>query len=457
MSREATCRALLSALELTEDLGRFLDGKPVKARPIAAWERAGKWATRRPIHAALALVLGGSVLAVLVGLEWARVREKRHFDEIRLADERSRRSEIEAQKQRALADRGRLLAYQHLAANQLKLAGSLVERQEYEPARSILKTLTPPEGLPDVRGFTWHYLERFIRPEVTMLPALPTRIRAVTYARDGRTIALADDANNTFVIDRETDTLRELHSRHKLLVCTRLLFSSDGRTLASLSHPIGRSDSEVKLWDVSSGAELEGMRENSAYCMEMLFSPDGGTLVTIDAVGSNPQTPVRSWILSKDRKRVTLGETIRANELSARLSPASRVADSAGGPFRLSDSLAVTAEDDSTLAVRAETGEIRLYITMTSDIARLSAVSRGPRSSSFPAPITPFLTPRPRSTKSDVSQSLSRAQRARVPSVTMAQSCALGSRVMAEPPPSRSRTLVIPRANCASSTSPPVA
>ncbi len=353
-----------SALELTEDLRRFLAGKPVKARPIAAWERAGKWARRRPIHAALALVLGASALAVLIGLEWARVREKRHFDEIRVADERLRRSETEAQNQRALADRERLLAaYQHLAANQLKLAGSLVERQEYEPAMSILQTLRPPAGLPDLRGFSWHYLNRIIRPLVPILPALPQRIRAVTYARDGRTIALADDANNTFVIDCETGRLRELHSRHKFPLCVRLLFSSDGRTLASLSHPIGKSDTEVKLWDVASGAELEGITEYLGFCYEMLFSPDGGMLVTIDGVGSGPQAPLRSWILSKERKRVTLGETILADELKARLSPGSRVADSAGGPFRLSGVLAVTAEDDSTLAVRVETGEVRLYTT----------------------------------------------------------------------------------------------
>ena len=352
-----------SALELTEDLRRFLDGKPVKARPLAAWERAGKWARRRPIHAALALVLGASVLAALVGLEWARVREKRHFDELRVADERSRRSELDAQNQRALSYRDRLLAYQHLAANHLKLAGSLVDSEEYEPARSILETLRPPEGLPDLRGFTWHHLDRIIRPPVTTLATLSRRTRAVAYARDGRTIALADDASNTFLIDCETGTLRELNGRHKCPLCVRLLFSSDGRTLASLSHQIGRFGSEVKLWDVSSGAELEGMSEYFGFCYDFLFSSDGGTLATIDAVGGSPQPPVRSWILSKDRRRLTLGETIRAAELRARLAPASQVADSTGGPFRLSDSLAVTAEDDSTLAVRAETGEVRLYTT----------------------------------------------------------------------------------------------
>jgi tetratricopeptide (TPR) repeat protein len=53
-----------SASALAEDLRRFLDGRPIKARPVSAWERALKWAGRRPAQAAL---IGAVVLAVLGG------------------------------------------------------------------------------------------------------------------------------------------------------------------------------------------------------------------------------------------------------------------------------------------------------------------------------------------------------------------------------------------------------
>ena len=50
-----------TAMELAEDLGRFLQGQPILARPIPAWERAWKWARRWPSAAAALAVL---VLAV---------------------------------------------------------------------------------------------------------------------------------------------------------------------------------------------------------------------------------------------------------------------------------------------------------------------------------------------------------------------------------------------------------
>ena len=54
-----------TAAALAEDLSRFLDGKPVRARDTGTLERSWKWARRRP---AIASLLAGLVVAVLTGL-----------------------------------------------------------------------------------------------------------------------------------------------------------------------------------------------------------------------------------------------------------------------------------------------------------------------------------------------------------------------------------------------------
>src|SRR5262249_29234916 len=49
-------RRYADALALAEDLRAYLDGKPIRARPVGFWEQAGKWAARHPAVAALGLV-----------------------------------------------------------------------------------------------------------------------------------------------------------------------------------------------------------------------------------------------------------------------------------------------------------------------------------------------------------------------------------------------------------------
>ena len=165
-------------------------------------------------------------------------------------------------------------------------------------------------------------------------------------------------------MDRATGALRELPGKHKLPVCTRLVFSSDGRSLASLSHGATRQDwaqSEVKLWDLSSGRELEGIAEKIGLCYQIVFISNGETLVTIEVARTNPEAPLRAWKISKDRKRATLEYSLNGQELKAHLSPERRRVVSSDGSFRFSDSLAMTPDEDPIIAVWLETGEIGLY------------------------------------------------------------------------------------------------
>ena len=63
-----------TAEELAHDLGRYLNGEPVRARPVSGLERAWKWVKRRPtlagMTAALVLALfAGTVVATLFAIK----------------------------------------------------------------------------------------------------------------------------------------------------------------------------------------------------------------------------------------------------------------------------------------------------------------------------------------------------------------------------------------------------
>src|SRR5262249_39581128 len=68
---------------LADDLQRFLKREPIKARPVRFFERAAKWARRKPWQAAaagLGLMLG---VGLTVGLVWVaeKNREVRHAND----------------------------------------------------------------------------------------------------------------------------------------------------------------------------------------------------------------------------------------------------------------------------------------------------------------------------------------------------------------------------------------
>jgi hypothetical protein len=85
-------RRYATAADLAADLGRYLAGEVVRARPVRGWERALKWVRRRPALAGLLGTLALVIVAALAVVTW-------QLGETRAA---LRRAEGE-QKRRALA------------------------------------------------------------------------------------------------------------------------------------------------------------------------------------------------------------------------------------------------------------------------------------------------------------------------------------------------------------------
>jgi eukaryotic-like serine/threonine-protein kinase len=269
---------------LAEDLGRFLDERPILARPPGMFDRAGKWARRhRPAVAATAVLVIASVFGLGGAILWRDGVIRRHNKELSSALVIAERNE--SSTRRLLYDSQMRLAQQASASGQVELAQELLEK------------LMPEPGERDLRGFEWHYLRRLCHRDVSVLTNHETMSMIVS--PDGRTLVSGDGYGSLIIWDLATGRERKRFQGHPREV-SGLMFSSDGETLASWSTVEG-TPSEVKLWDPNSGRLVAGIPGIKGHVVSLAFSPDGRMLVIMElgANGDSSKNMAVQWDLGQ--------------------------------------------------------------------------------------------------------------------------------------------------------------
>ncbi len=309
-----------SATGLAKDVQRYLTGDTVEACPPTVSYRLRKTFRK---HKAAVMIAAGFVAVLLLGIAmtaWQALRathaeaeSARQRDEAvaahRVAE--TERDKAVAAHRAAAAERDkvahanqslrRLAAEQRRAlyATSMNLAQAAWEGGNPSRTFELLRQWVPKPGEDDLRGFEWHYWNRFAHQDLkaVRLPGfskVDAEYAPPTLSPDGTRVAafVTDPADQTTRLKLwDADTGRELWSvpapggESPVGYAT---FSQDGRRFAASRTIVPRREgpqvrrTEIRVWDTATGKTVYSTRapEQSRFSRPAL-APDGTRLALL--------------------------------------------------------------------------------------------------------------------------------------------------------------------------------
>lgn len=206
-----------SADEVAEELQRFREGVPIKARPVSSLEKTWRWCKR---HRAVAGLLAGLILSLscgLIGVSFFWMQAKSNAELMRRS----------------------------LYRSQMNLAAEQLDKGDIAGVRQILSRFEPTNQQDDLRGFEWYYHDATTAPFVQVFSQGDV-VNDIAISRKGDILASCGFTG----ADR---SIRVWDAKTRELIQTLSVDSSRFRSLAFSpvsDHLVsGSSDGWVRFWD----------------------------------------------------------------------------------------------------------------------------------------------------------------------------------------------------------------
>jgi len=265
--------------DLADDLTRFLEGRPIRAKRATAVQRVVKWSRRRPVTASL-LVLLLTIFFAGVGVwswqlaETRKAQSQTQYVQTQLqhANREVEVSGVALQAETANAERWRYVRIMADADRQW-LAGDV------DAIRGLLRD-APAQW----RNWEWSMLSWRCNSELQSLPR-GTAATHIAWRRDGQGVAVSSNAGDIQLWDL-TSTQRTHTMMPVVGYSGGVDYLDDGKRVVSAC-----ADGIVRVWDTATGQELrsfsgvpDGIGNTSQPITDMAVSPDERYLLTVGGV-----------------------------------------------------------------------------------------------------------------------------------------------------------------------------
>jgi WD40 repeat protein/serine/threonine protein kinase len=325
-----------TADDLAEDLRRFLEDEPIRARRSGARERSWRWCRRNPAVAALlaavalSLLLGTAISGYLATRATASAKAAENNAAQAQAKEQEanrRREEVDKANADLKATLATLRATTYTA--HMNLAQSAWREANVGHVLELLDLYRQPvPGSEELRDFEWHYLQRLCGLDLRTLGSKSPEAHwilwynpNVVFSPEGKLLAAASHDGTVQVWDSSTGQVVQTLGTPGGCPVRGVAFSPDGKQLAAAS-----GSRDVRVWDLATGKEVLTLRGHSTTTEGVAFSPDGRRLASaawaqeIKAVGE-----VKVWDLATAKEVLTLrGEGAGDRLTSVAFSPDGR-------------------------------------------------------------------------------------------------------------------------------------